>query len=448
MFKKVLVANRGEIAVRILRACREMGIETVSIYSAADADALHVRMADVSVCVGPPSASLSYCNIPNILSAAEMTHADAIHPGYGFLAENAHFAEVCESSGLKFIGPRSGTIHRMGDKINARQTFIRHKIPVIPGSAGSLVEADKARASAAEIGYPVIIKAAAGGGGRGMRVVRDEAALDSAIETAKSEAHRAFGEGGVYLEKYFEAARHVEIQVLADEHGHAIHLGERDCSIQRRHQKLIEEAPGPSVDAKTRKALGKVALAVVEASGYSSAGTVEFLLDRDGKFYVMEMNTRIQVEHPVTEMVTGIDLVQAQIRIAAGEPLPWKQKEIRLNGHSIECRITAENPDGWTPSPGRITTLHLPSGPGVRVDSALTTGSVVSPYYDPLIAKIIVHAPDRPQAIAKMRTALHETVVEGIKTPLPFYQRVLSDPDFVDADYSTRYVERFSPPAD
>jgi len=445
MFKKVLIANRGEIALRVIRACRALDIQSVAIYSQADADALHVRFADQSICVGPAEAVLSYRNIPNILSAAEMTRADAIHPGYGFLAENAQFAEACESTGMEFIGPHPEAIHLMGDKANARRILTRKKIRVIPGGDGRLTNEEEARARAEEIGYPVVIKAAAGGGGRGIRMVPTAADFSAAFKAARVEAQGTFGDGGVYLEKYFTAARHIEVQIVADRKGRAVHFGERDCSIQRRHQKLIEEAPSPVVDASIRKAIGKTALAVTEAVGYTSAGTVEFLLDTDGRFYFMEMNTRIQVEHPITEMVTGIDLVQAQIRLAAGEMLPWKQSDIRLTGHSIECRINAENPDDWMPSPGCITALHLPGGPGVRVDSAAFSGWAVTPYYDSLIAKIIVHAPDRAQAIAKMDCALRETTIEGIKTPIAFYRQVLADPDFVRGDYSIRYIDRFSP---
>lgn len=445
MFKKVLIANRGEIALRVIRACRALGIQSVAIYSQADADALHVRFADQSVCVGPAEAVLSYRNIPNILSAAEMMRVDAIHPGYGFLAENAHFAEACESTGMTFIGPHPEAIHLMGDKANARRTVARKKIRVIPGSEGRLTDEQEARALGEKIGYPLVIKAAAGGGGRGIRMVPTPTDFSAAFQAARTEAQGTFGDGGVYLEKYFTAARHIEVQVLADQRGRTIHFGERDCSIQRRHQKLIEEAPSPVIDVGVRKAMGKAAVAVAEAAGYTNAGTVEFLLDADGQFYFMEMNTRIQVEHPITEMVTGIDLVQAQIRIAAGEALPWKQSDIRLTGHSIECRINAENPDGWMPSPGRISALHLPGGPGVRVDSAAFAGWMVTPYYDSLVAKIIVHAPDRAQAIAKMDGALRETTLEGIKTPIAFYRQVLADSDFIRGNYSTRYIDRFSP---
>ena len=445
MFKKILIANRGEIALRVIRACRELGVRTVAIYSQADAGALHVRFADENVCVGPADAALSYRNIPNILSAAEMTHAEAIHPGYGFLAENSHFAEVCESTGIKLIGPRPDTISLMGDKTHARATMIKHGIPVVPGSPGRITEEAEVAAFAESVGYPVIIKASAGGGGRGMRVVRRHEDLAATLRTAKAEAQGAFGDGGVYVEKYFMDARHVEVQVLADESGRTVSLGERDCSIQRRHQKLIEESPSPAVDEATRKALGKAAVAAAKASGYANAGTVEFLLDAEQRFYFMEMNTRIQVEHPVTEMVSGIDLVKAQIEIAAGAPLAFTQGQIRLRGHSIECRINAENPDGWMPSCGRMTALHFPGGPGVRVDSAAYVGWTMTPYYDSLVAKIIVHAPDRHLAIEKMRGALSEIIIEGIKTPIPLYRQILSDPAFVRGDYSTRYLEQFSP---
>lgn len=443
MFKKILIANRGEIALRIIRACRELGIQTVAIHSEADAASLHVQFADESVCVGPSDATLSYRNIPNILSAAEITGAEAIHPGYGFLAENSHFAEVCESAGIKFIGPFPECISLMGDKAKARETMMKKGIPVIPGSEGKVTHEKEAIEIAKKIGYPVIIKAVAGGGGRGMRVVHKQEDLAKSLQTAQMEAKTAFGDDGVYIEKYFIDPRHIEVQVLADEKGKVIYLGERDCSIQRRHQKLIEESPSPVVDDRLRRELGRAALEAVNASYYVNAGTVEFLLDKDHNFYFIEMNTRIQVEHPITEMVSGIDLVKEQIKIAAGKSLEFKQSQIKLRGHSFECRINAEDPEKFTPSPGTITAFHLPGGPGVRVDSAIYLNSVVTPYYDSLIAKLIVHAGTRDEAIAKMRGALSEFVIEGIKTTLPLHKRVFDDPAFIKGRFSTNFLERF-----
>ncbi len=443
MFKKVLIANRGEIALRVIRACRELGIQTVAIHSEADAASLHVRLADESVCVGPADATLSYRNIPNILSAAEITGAEAIHPGYGFLAENSHFAEVCESAGIKFIGPFPECISLMGDKAKARETMMKKGIPVIPGSEGKVTNEKEAIEVAKKIGYPVIVKAVAGGGGRGMRVVHRQEDLAKSLQTAQMEAKTAFGDDGVYIEKYFIDPRHIEVQVLADEKGKVIYLGERDCSIQRRHQKLIEESPSPVVDDRLRRELGRAALEAVSASHYVNAGTVEFLLDKDHNFYFIEMNTRIQVEHPITEMVSGIDLVKEQIKIAAGRSLEFKQSQIKLRGHSFECRINAEDPEKFTPSPGTITSFHLPGGPGVRVDSAIYMNGVVTPYYDSLIAKLIVHAGTRDEAIAKMRGALSEFVVEGIKTTLPLHKRVFDDPAFIKGRFSTNFLERF-----
>jgi acetyl-CoA carboxylase biotin carboxylase subunit len=443
MFKKILIANRGEIALRVIRACRELGIQTVAIHSEPDAASLHVRFADESVCIGPADATLSYRNIPNILSAAEITGAEAIHPGYGFLAENSHFAEVCESAGIKFIGPFPECISLMGDKAKARETMMKKGIPVIPGSEGKVANEKEAIEIAKKIGYPVIIKAVAGGGGRGMRVVHREEDLAKSLQTAQMEAKTAFGDDGVYIEKYFIDPRHIEVQVLADEKGKVIYLGERDCSIQRRHQKLIEESPSPVVDDRLRRELGRAALEAVSASHYVNAGTVEFLLDKDHNFYFIEMNTRIQVEHPITEMVSGIDLVKEQIKIAAGRSLEFKQNQIKLRGHSFECRINAEDPEKFTPCPGTITSFHLPGGPGVRVDSAIYLNSVVTPYYDSLIAKLIVHAGTRDEAIAKMRGALSEFVVEGIKTTLPLHKRVFDDPAFIKGRFSTNFLERF-----
>jgi acetyl-CoA carboxylase biotin carboxylase subunit len=443
MFKKVLIANRGEIALRVIRACRELGVRTVAIHSEPDAASLHVRFADESVCVGPADPALSYRNIPNILSAAEITGAEAIHPGYGFLAENSHFAEVCESAGIKFIGPFPECISLMGNKAKAREVMMKQGIPIIPGSEGKISGEREAIETAKKIGYPVIIKAVAGGGGRGMRVVHKEDEISKALQTAQLEARTAFGDDGVYIEKYFLDPRHIEVQVLADEKGKMIYLGERDCSIQRRHQKLIEESPSPVVDDRLRRDLGRAALEAVSASHYVNAGTVEFLLDKDHNFYFIEMNTRIQVEHPITEMVSGIDLVKEQIKIAAGKPLEFKQNQVKLRGHSFECRINAECPEKFTPSPGTITAFHLPGGPGIRVDSASYSGSVITPYYDSLIAKLIVHAGTREEAIAKMKGALSEFVIEGIKTTLPLHKRVFEDPNFVKGRFSTNFLERF-----
>lgn len=449
MFKKVLIANRGEIALRVIRACRELGIRTVAIHSEADAASLHVRFADESVCVGPPDATLSYRNIPNILSAAEISGAEAIHPGYGFLAENSHFAEVCESAGIKFIGPFPECISLMGDKAKARELMMKQGLPIIPGSEGRVKGEKEAIETATKIGYPVIIKAVAGGGGRGMRIVHKPEEMEKSLQTAQLEAKTAFGDDGVYIEKYFMDPRHIEVQVLADEKGKMVHLGERDCSIQRRHQKLIEESPSPVVDDRLRRELGRAALEAVSASRYVNAGTVEFLLDKDHNFYFIEMNTRIQVEHPVTEMISGIDLVKEQIKIAAGRPLEFKQSQIKLRGHSFECRINAEDPEKFTPSPGIITAYHLPGGPGVRVDSAAYIQGVVTPYYDSLIAKLIVHSGSREESIAKMKGALSEFVIEGIKTTIPLHKRVFEDPAFVKGRFSTNFLERFlaAPPA-
>lgn len=443
MFKKVLIANRGEIALRVIRACRELGVRTVAIHSEPDAASLHVRFADESVCVGPADPALSYRNIPNILSAAEITGAEAIHPGYGFLAENSHFAEVCESAGIKFIGPFPECISLMGNKARAREVMVKQGIPIIPGSEGKITGEKEAIETAKKIGYPVIIKAVAGGGGRGMRVVHKEDEIGKALQTAQLEAKTAFGDDGVYIEKYFLDPRHIEVQVLADEKGRMIHLGERDCSIQRRHQKLIEESPSPVVDERLRRDLGRAAQEAVSASHYVNAGTVEFLLDKDHNFYFIEMNTRIQVEHPVSEMISGIDLVKEQIKIAAGRPLELKQSQVKFRGHSFECRINAEDPEKFTPSPGTITAFHLPGGPGIRVDSASYMGSVITPYYDSLIAKLIVHAGTREEAIAKMKGALSEFVIEGIKTTLPLHKRVFEDPNFVKGRFSTNFLERF-----
>jgi len=443
MFRKVLIANRGEIALRVIRACRELGVLSVAIHSEVDAASLHVRFADEAVCVGPSDPALSYRNIPNILSAAEITGAEAIHPGYGFLAENSHFADVCESAGIKFIGPFPECINLMGDKSKARELMAKHGVPIIPGSEGTLSREEEGLELARRIGYPVIIKAVAGGGGRGMRVVCEEREFSNAFHSAQSEARASFGNDGVYLERFFTEPRHIEVQVLADDKGRMVYFPERDCSIQRRHQKVIEESPSPVVDDRLRRELGRAAAGAVAASHYVNAGTVEFLLDRDHNFYFIEMNTRIQVEHPVTEAVTGIDLVKEQIKIASGKGLSLKQSQIKLNGHSFECRINAESPETFTPSPGEITAFHVPGGPGIRVDSATYMGSVISPYYDSLIAKLIIHAGTRDEAIAKMKGALGEFVVEGIETTLPLHKRVFEDPGFIKGRFTTRYLDEF-----
>ncbi len=442
MFKKVLIANRGEIALRVIRACRELGLKTVAVFSEADAESLYVRCADERMCIGPADSALSYLNVPNVLSAASVTGADAVHPGYGFLAENTHFAEVCESIGLTFIGPTSKHIALVGDKTVARGIMLRHGIPVMPGSDGELRDLDHALRVADELGYPVMVKASSGGGGRGMRVVSRKAELGKAILAAQMEAKMSFAHDGVYLEKYFPEPRHVEIQVLADEHGHAVHLGERDCSIQRRYQKLVEESPSPVVDDSLRQEMGKVALKVVKAVQYRNAGTVEFLLDQNLKFYFMEVNARIQVEHPVTEMVTGIDLIKEQIRVAMGKPLRFRQKDIRLNGHSLECRINAECPETFVPNPGVVSRFHVPGGAGIRVDTALEAMGRVPPHYDSMIAKLIAHGQDRAEALARAQRALDEFVVEGIKTTIPLQRLILNDPDFQKGGVSTNFLDR------
>ncbi len=444
MFSKVLIANRGEIAVRIIRACRELGVRTVAVFSQADADGLHVQLADESVCIGPPPPAQSYLQVPRIISAAEITGADAIHPGYGFLAENPQFAEVCENCGIHFIGPPASSIQMMGDKAAARRLAAKSGVPVLPGTEHPVRELDEAKRAAREVGYPVIIKASAGGGGKGMRVVTEPDGLESALATAAAEAAAAFGDAGVYLERFLSDPRHVEIQVLMDTHGEGIHLAERDCSIQRRHQKLVEEAPSPALIDSLRQRMGQAALCVARAAGYQNAGTVEFLLDERGDFFFMEMNTRIQVEHPVTEMVTGLDLVKAQFRLAAGEPLPMAQEEVRLTGHSLECRINAEDPDRFLPSPGRLTNFRPPGGPGIRMDSHAYVGYVVPPYYDSLLAKLIAHGRDRDEAVARMQRALDEVVIQGVQTTIPFHQKVLRHPDFLAGRTSTRFVERLT----
>jgi len=444
MFKKVLIANRGEIALRIIRAARELGVETVAVFSEVDRDSLHVRLADEAVCIGPAAPAASYLHIPRIISAAEITAADAIHPGYGFLSENAHFAEVCESCNIKFIGPTSEMIRLMGDKAVARKTMVAAGVPVTPGSEGVLQSADEAAEIAKQLGYPVIIKAAAGGGGKGMRIATDEASLRNGLRTAQAEAEASFGSGQVYVERYVENPRHIEFQVIGDRHGNLLHLGERECSIQRRHQKLVEESPSVALDDDLRTRMGSAAVTAGRAIAYESTGTIEFLLTPDREFYFMEMNTRIQVEHPVTEEVTGYDLIKAQIAVAAGEPLPWKQDEVRLRGHAIECRVNAEKPDqNFQPSPGKVSYFHAPGGPGVRVDSHLYSGYTVPPNYDSMVAKIICWGRDRNEAIGRMRRALAETVVEGIDTTIPLLLRILKDPAFQRGEIHTGYLDEF-----
>ena len=442
MFQKILIANRGEIALRIQRACRELGIPTVAVHSTADAEAMHVRLADESVCIGPPAAKESYLNIPAILSAAAITGADAIHPGYGFLSENARFAEMVEAHGLTFIGPSAAHIEMMGDKITAKTAMAGLGVPLVPGSDGAIGDLAEARALAGRIGYPVLIKATAGGGGRGMKVAQTADELEDAIRLARTEARAAFGNDGVYMEKYLDTPRHIELQVMADSQGHVVHFGERDCSLQRRHQKLLEEAGSPALTATQRDALGATVTAALKKLGYRNAGTLEFLY-QDGQFAFIEMNTRLQVEHPVTEMICGVDLVREQIRIAAGQPLGYTQEEIRFSGHAIECRVTAEDPDTFMPTPGRVTAFHAPGGLGVRVDSALYAGYMVPPYYDSMVAKLIVHAPTRPEAIARMRRAIDEFAVMGIQTTLPLHQRILADPAFQAGAYDIHWLERF-----
>ena len=442
MFEKILIANRGEIALRVLRACRELGIKTVAVHSEADRDAKYVKLADESVCIGPAPSAQSYLHIPAIIAAAEVTDAEAIHPGYGFLSENADFAERVENSGFVFIGPRPDNIRLMGDKVAAKQAMIDAGVPCVPGSDGALPEdPEEITKIAAGIGYPVIIKAAGGGGGRGMRVVHTEAALLNAVSLTRAEAQSAFGNPVVYMEKFLQTPRHIEIQVMADEHGNAVHLGERDCSMQRRHQKILEEAPAPGLDPKLRDKVGEHCAKACVKMSYRGAGTFEFLYE-DGEFYFIEMNTRVQVEHPVTEMVTGIDIVQTQIRVAAGEQLPFKQKDIRLKGHALECRINAEHPYTFLPSPGRLTTYHAPGGPGIRVDSHVYQGYLVPPNYDSMIGKLIAYGDTRAQAIARMKGALMEMVVEGIQTNILLHQDLMNDPQFVAGGASIHYLEQ------
>ena len=445
MFQKILIANRGEIALRIQRACRELGIPTVAVHSTADAEAMHVRLADESVCIGPPPAKDSYLNIPAILSAAAITGAEAIHPGYGFLAENAGFAEMVEAHGLTFIGPSPAHIRTMGDKVTAKAAMARLGVPLVPGSDGVVADVAQARAVAERIGYPVLIKAAAGGGGRGMKVAEDAASLENAFRIARTEARAAFANDAVYVEKYLDHPRHIELQVFADAHGNVVHFGERDCSLQRRHQKLLEEAGSPVLSVAERDALGATVTDALSSIGYRNAGTLEFLY-QDGRFSFIEMNTRLQVEHPVTEMVCGIDLVREQIRIAAGARLGYGQRDIRFSGHAIECRITAEDPVSFTPSPGRVTAFHAPGGLGVRIDSALYAGYVVPSNYDSLIAKLIVHAPTRIDAINRMRRALDEFAIVGIQTTIPLHQRIVDAAEFRAGDYTIHWLERFVAP--
>jgi len=442
MFDKVLIANRGEIALRIHRACREMGIHTVAVHSTVDAAAMHVRLADESVCIGPPPSRESYLNIPAILSAAMITGADAIHPGYGFLSENANFAQIVEEHKLTFIGPSPDHIRMMGDKVAAKAAMIRVGIPVVPGSDGPMVDMEVARTRAEEIGYPVLIKASGGGGGKGMKVARDSQELVDMAMIAKREAKANFGNDEVYFEKYLQNPRHIELQILADSHGNVVHLGERDCSLQRNHQKLLEESPSPALNAKERKMLGEMGCEAIKKLGYRNAGTLEFLFE-DGKFYFIEMNTRLQVEHPISEAISGIDIVREQIRIASGAPLSFKQSDIVFTGHAIECRINAEDPRTFTPSPGKVVEYHPPGGLGVRVDSGLYAGYSVPPHYDSLIAKLIVHGGSRNECLMRLRRALEEFVVSGIKTTIPLHQRLVNDPDFIDGHYDIRWLENF-----
>jgi acetyl-CoA carboxylase biotin carboxylase subunit len=442
MFRKILIANRGEIALRIIHASKELGLRTVAVYSEADRNALHVRFADEAVCIGPPRSTESYLNIPAVISAAEITNVDAIHPGYGFLSENANFAEVCEASHITFIGPSPEMIRLMGEKDQARQKMAEVGVPIIPGSDGVVEDEEAARSIADEIGYPLMIKAAEGGGGRGMRMVAGPDDLISAFRTARTEAEQAFGSPDVYIERLIEHPRHIEFQVLGDQNGNVVHLGERECSIQRRHQKLVEESASPVLDAVTRKKMGKQVVDALQAIGYSNAGTVEFLRDQSGQLYFIEMNTRIQVEHPVTEMRTGADLVKAQILLAAGEKLEDAVDSIEFRGHSIECRINAEDPVTFRPSPGRITAFHVPGGPGVRVDTAAYADATIPPYYDSLIAKLVTHGRDREEALARMRRALELFVIEGVQTTIPLHRRILADPEFIAGRFDTGFLDR------
>ncbi len=441
MFSKILVANRGEIALRVIRACREMGIGTVAVFSEADRDALHTRFADEAICIGPAKSAQSYLSIPSIVSAAEISDAEAIHPGYGFLAENHEFAEVCEASGIVFIGPRSNHIRMMGNKVAARELATSAGVPILPGTREGITDTDEAVKTAKQIGFPVMIKAAAGGGGRGMRIVHSEASFRTSFSMAQAEAQAAFRNPECYLEKYVPSPHHIEFQLLADSTGKIIHLGERECSIQRRYQKLLEESPATVLTPRLRRAMGDASLAIARAAGYLNAGTVEFLLDDEGNFYFMEMNTRIQVEHPVTELVTGVDLVKEQIRIAAGEPLTLSQKDVEFSGHAIECRINAEDPVDFRPCPGTITSYHTPGGPGVRVDSAAYAGYFIPPHYDSMVAKLLAHGRDREEAVARMARALDEFIIEGIKTTIPLHKRILANPRFRRGGYNTHFLD-------
>jgi acetyl-CoA carboxylase biotin carboxylase subunit len=442
VFKKVLIANRGEIALRIIRVCKQFGIRTVAVYSEADRDSLHVRFADEAVCIGPPPPRESYLKIPRIIAAAEVTNADAIHPGYGFLAENANFAEICTTSGIKFIGPTPEMISAMGDKAIAKETMRKAGVPVIPGSEGVVKSHAEAQQCAAAIGYPIIVKAVAGGGGRGMRIVREASEMEQAFQTAQHEAGQGFGNSDLYVEKYIEQPRHIEMQVFGDEHGNIVHFGERDCSVQRRHQKLVEESPSPFVDDKLRSKMADAAVGGCKAVGYINAGTIEFLVDKEKNFYFMEMNTRIQVEHPVSEQITGHDLIKLQLQVAAGERLP--RKKITLRGHAMECRINAEDPEeGFRPSPGTITDFHMPGGFGVRVDTHAYTGYAIPPHYDSLIAKLVVFAQTREGAVNKMASALDEFVIEGVKTTIPFHQQVMQNEKFRSGKFDTSFLETF-----
>jgi acetyl-CoA carboxylase, biotin carboxylase subunit len=441
MFEKVLIANRGEIALRIHRACKEMGISTVAVHSTADSEAMHVRLADESVCIGPPPAAKSYLHIPAIIAAAEITGAQAIHPGYGFLSENAKFAEIVTQHGMTFIGPTADHIRLMGDKIAAKQAAIDTGMPVVPGSDGGIKDEADAKANGKRIGYPVLIKAAAGGGGRGMKVARSEDEVVEAYNTARSEAKAAFGNDEVYMEKYLTHPRHIEIQIVADSHGNVIHLGERDCSLQRRHQKVLEEAPSPALNAEDRARIGQITADAIKKLGYLGVGTIEYLFE-DGEFYFIEMNTRLQVEHPVTEMITGIDLVREQIRIANGAQLSVKQENVKFNGHAIECRVNAENPATFRPSPGKITGYHPPGGLGVRLDSAIYAGYAIPPNYDSLIGKLIVHGRDRAECLMRLRRALNEMVITGVETTLPLFRDLMNEPDVINGDYSIHWLEK------
>ncbi len=442
MFKKILIANRGEIALRVHRACREMGIQTVAVHSEADADAMHVRLADESVCIGPPSSAASYLNIPSIIAAAEVTNADGIHPGYGFLSENAKFVDIVTEHGIKFIGPSADHIRLMGDKIAAKETMRKFGVPCVPGSDGEVKTLEEAKKIASDIGYPVIIKASAGGGGRGMKVAVNEDAISEAFSSARAESQLAFGDNAVYIEKYLGTPRHIEIQILADGQGNVVHLGERDCSLQRRHQKALEETPSPALKDELRAEIGETVATAIRDMRYEGVGTIEFLFEND-QFYFIEMNTRLQVEHPVTEMITGIDLVREQINVAAGHKLTLTQEDIKFSGHSIECRITAEDPTTFAASPGPVLEFHAPGGLGVRVDSALYSGYNVPPYYDSLIAKLIVHGANRHECLKRLDRALEEFVVGGIKTTLPLHQQLIQNDDFIAGDYNIHWLEKF-----